>query len=104
MSSMQVSSWYGVALPGKEVMFAGIDAEKQQFRYACNRFFKELHPRQHARYFPAANNGHSGPCSNSKNLQRWTERTFRFSKSAKGDLRIVDIKSRRNRVVYRNGR
>ena len=103
MSTTQVSNWYGVSLPGKEAMFTGTDAEKVNLRYACNRFFKELHPKQHARYFPDARNGHTGPCSNLKNLQRWTGKTFRFSKSAKGDLRIVDIKSRKNKVVYRNG-
>ena len=103
MPSTQVSNWYGLSLPGKEVMFTGPDAEKVKFRSTCNRFFKELHPKQHARYFPDAKNGHTGTCSNLKNLQRWTEKTFRFSKSAKGDVRIVDIKSKKNKVVHRNG-
>ena len=103
MSTTQVSNWYGVSLPGKEAMFACSVAEKAKFRYDCNRFFKELHPKQHDRYFPDAKNGHIGHCSNLKNIHRWSGKTFRFSKSAKGDVRIVDIKSRRNRVVYRNG-
>ena len=103
MSTTQVSNWYGVSLPGKEAMFTCAATERVRFRYACNRFFKELYPKQHARYFPDGANGHTGPCSNLRNLQRWTGKTFRFSKSAKGDLRIVDIKSRKNKVVYRNG-
>ncbi len=98
-----VSNWYGVTLSGEEAMFACTDAERVLFRYACHRFFKELHPKQHDRYFPDAKNGQSGPCSNLKNLRRWTGKTFRFSKSAKGDVRLVDIKSRRNKVVFRNG-
>ena len=80
-----------------------IDAEKVKLHYVCNRFFKELHPKHHLRYFPDASNGHTGPCSNLKNLQRWAGKTFRFSKSAKGDVRIVDIKTKKNRVAYRNG-
>ncbi len=52
MSTTQVSDWYGVSLPGKEAMFACTVAEKVKFRTTCNRFFKELHPKQHARYFP----------------------------------------------------
>ncbi len=103
MSTTQVSNWYGVSLQGKEAMFACTVAEKVKFRSTCNRFFKELHPKQHARYFPDAVNDHTGPCSNLKNLQRWTGKTFRFSRSAKGDVRIVDIKTRKNRVAYRNG-
>ena len=98
-----ISSWYGVSLLGEEAMPIRTNAEKVKLRYICNRFFKELHPKQHARYFPDAANGHTGTCTNLKNLRRWTEKTFRFSKSAKGDLRIVDIKSRKNKVVYRNG-
>ncbi len=103
MPTTQVSNWYGLSLPGKEAMFTGTDAERVSFRFACNRFFKELHSKHHARYFPDAKNGHTGTCSNLKNLQRWTGKTFRFSRSAKGDLRIVDIKSRKNRVLHRNG-
>ena len=98
-----ISSWYGVTLPGEETISVSTNAEKVKLRNACHRFFKELHPKQYARYFPDAVNGQSGPCSNLKNLRRWAEKTFRFSKSTKGDVRIVDIKSRRNRVVYRNG-
>ena len=103
MSTTQVSNWYGVSLPEKGVMFTGSGAESSHFRDACNRFFKELHPKQHARYFPNVINGHKGRCSNLKNFQRWAGKTFRFSKSTKGDLRIFDIKSRKNSVVYRNG-
>ena len=103
MSTTKVSNWYGVSLPEKEAMFTCAAAERVHFRYACNRFFKEHHPKQYVRYFPDAANGNTGPCSNMKNFQRWTEKTFRFSKSAKGDLRIIDIKSRKNKVVYRNG-
>ena len=103
MSTRRVSNWYGVSLPGKEVMFTCTDAEKVNFRYACSRFFEEHHPKQYAWNFPDAKYGHNGTCSNLKNLQRWTEKTFRFSKSAKGNVRIVDIKSRKNKVVYRNG-
>ena len=104
MSNIQVTNWYGVSLAEDNALFAGNEADKVGFRYACNRFFKELHPRQHARYFPESKNGHTGACANLTNLRRWTGKTFRFSKSAKGDVRIVDIKSRRNRVVHKNGR
>ncbi len=102
MAQMQMHSWYGVSSSDGEALFAGSPSDAQRFRYDCMAFFKKNHASQFKRYFPEANGaGKIGPCSNLKNFNKWAGKTFRFSKSAKGDLRIVDIRSRRNKLLHR---